>query len=668
MANDIGTTLLTGLTNSSFNLGEMSKTLAEAEVAGKRAFIEQKQDKTSTELDAIKYLKTNLTAFQSYMTDLSDPSFFNQKTATSSNEDVVSVSATSSAAPATYNVETKQLAQVHTEVSGQQYASPSSTLNDGSIEFDMGGAVETIGINGTNGTNTLEGLRDYINNGDYNVSASIVNNGGNYQMMFTSKTQGAAGQFTVSGDTALTSAMTTSSTGQDAQIELNGMLLNSSTNTFDEVIEGVTLQAKSAVPGSINTISIGQDTTGIKESVSEFVNVFNQLHTITDELGSYDKSDLSEAELESEEYEFYGDLAGSSMLRTVESQLRSSLSGALEELGSDFNSLAQVGISFDREGKLQLDSAQLDSAISSNLQGVSNIFAEGGSSDDALVSNITGSDKTQTGNYELNITTVASRAMHTGGAATTEPDNTISLANDATFDISVDGSTASQVTIAAGNYTFDALASTLSSQINGLDSVTSSGASVSVTHDGSAFSITSDRYGMNSSLEITGMTNFANSGLTNTAGVVSGDNLDGTLTSEDGTTISIFGTPEDGRKVEVSDYATKNGEYVDMRGLSFEVAGMPAGGAATITYSQGFASKLDQTIENFFEEDAGLLSSRTDSLEKKMETYQEQSKELDARYETLLQKYQEQFSALQSILSSTQQTSNMLTQRFGGEQ
>ncbi|KUJ71634.1 flagellar filament capping protein FliD [Thiomicrospira sp. WB1] len=671
MANEIGTTLLNGLTNSSFNLGEMSKTLAEAEVAGKRSFIEQKQEKTNTELDAIKYLKTNLTAFQSYVTDLASPDLFTQKSATSSNESIVTVTASEGASPASYNIESKQLAQVHTEVSDQLYASSASTITDGTLTIDVAGQSHSITVSSAEGNNTLEGLRNYINSGDYGVNASIVNNGGNYQMMFTSKTQGAAGQVTLGGTTDVASSTTTTSMGQDAQMVLNGLTLSSSTNTFDEAIEGVTFQLQTASPGTQNTVSVSQDTSNIKDTINQFVDVYNQLHTITDELGSYDKSDLTQEELESEEYQYYGDLAGSSLLRSVESQLRSSLSGAIDELETNFSSLSMIGVSFDREGKLEVDAAELDNAINNNLDKVASLFAKGGSSDDNLVNVLSGSDKTVTGNYDLNITQTATRAAIDGGAANLVDDGTgtmvVDLGADATFDISVDGSTASTVTIGAGQYTLDELASTMTTAINNLDAVKNSGASVSVTNDGSKLSIASEKFGGNSAIDLSAVTNFADSGLT--AASATGQNVDGTLTDKDGVSINIgaYVDPEDGRKIEISDFASKDGEFVSMRGLSFEVLGGATGDRGTITFAQGFASRLNETVNTLFDTDNGLISKRMESLNNKLDDYQEQSTELDDRYQMLLQKYQMQFSSLQSILSSTEQTRSFLTQRFGGD-
>ena len=86
MANEIGTTLLNSLTNSSFDIGGMSKVLAEAEVAGPKAILERSQTKVNTELDAIKYMQANLSAFTSYVTDLSSPDLFSNKSASSSDE------------------------------------------------------------------------------------------------------------------------------------------------------------------------------------------------------------------------------------------------------------------------------------------------------------------------------------------------------------------------------------------------------------------------------------------------------------------------------------------------------------------------------------------------------------------------------------------------------
>ena len=119
MANEIGSTLLNSLTKSTFDIGNMSKVISEAEVAGPRAIVERGQTKATTELDALKYLQTNLDAFNTYVEDISSPSLFSEKQVSSSNEAVVSVTAAEDAAVGTYSIESRQLAQTHTQISNK---------------------------------------------------------------------------------------------------------------------------------------------------------------------------------------------------------------------------------------------------------------------------------------------------------------------------------------------------------------------------------------------------------------------------------------------------------------------------------------------------------------------------------------------------------------------
>lgn len=789
MANEIGNALLSSLTRSTFDIGNMSKTLAEAEVAGPRAILERGQEKTSTELDALKYLKGNLEAFNTYVTDLTSPNLFSQKNATSSDESIVSVTSTGEASLASYQIESKQLSQAHTLVANTVFSSPSDTLSTGDLSIQVSGQTHTIPVTAAN--NTLEGLQKVINNGDYGVTASIINNGGSYQMMFSSKQTGAAGEVNISGLAGFDAGsgdFTTTAEAQDAVMVLNGLTVTSSTNRFDGVIEGMNFQLKSASPGVQQTVNIEQDSEAVTAGITSFVEVYNQLGTILEELGKYDTSDLTEAELESEQYQYYGDLAGSSLLRTVETQVKESLRGILEGLsGGSYQTLADIGISLNLEGGLDVDDAKLNDVIANNMQAVSDLFSRGGSSDDALVNILAGNENTQAGDYSLNITQLAERATLSGastaatisnderlagdritdmnaaliidanatfdlnvggvtnsidlsslssgnydskeevataiqgiidagfgaGIATIAYDSTqarfeisaeagqgaISItsttnmlnqgfgltsyvgekmldvggvATDAQFDVSVDGSTASTVTIAQGRYTLDELASSMQNNINSNSEVQLAGAEVSVTHDGDVISVTSTRFGIASTLELTAFSDLTNAGFTADLAPAVGQNVDGTITTVSGElSIGAYADAEDGRKISISNYAVINGEAAEVRGLEFEVLGglfgivNPLGEPrGTISFTEGFASQLEETINSLFEADSGLIAQRMENLSTKQDLYTEKAKDIDERYDMLLTKYQMQFSMLQSIMSSTEQTRNYLTATF----
>lgn len=773
MANEIGTTLLNSLTKSTFDIGAMAKTMAEAEVAGPKSILERSQNKVTTELDAIKYMQANLTAFTTYVSDLSSPEIFSQKSTSSSDESVVSISTTSKATMASYQVESRQLAQAHTLVANKTYSSTSDTVSAGTLNLSVGGQAHSITVDASN--NTLEGLQRVINNGDYGVTASIINNAGTYQMMFTSKQTGSAGEVSLSGLADFDAdGYTTTAEAQDAVMVLNGLTITNSTNTFDKVIEGVTFNLNSVAAGSPKTLSVTQDSEKVSETISSFIGVYNQLQTILGELGKYDKSDLSEAERESDEFAFYGNLAGSSILRSVQTQIKSAMTGVISEIGGSYNTLASVGISLDRKGVLQLDEAKLNSVIQTDMQALSSLFSKGGSSADPLVNITGGSDKTQTGSYALEITQVAERATVAGGAVVFTGDekvsggrvvdsvaaltinasatfdlqidgvtNSISLASvagtyesrddvatamqtqidsafgagvasimydasharfeisaavgqgtaslsnisgmsnqglsktsyageqlinlsggAATFNVKINDSETTSVSLAANRYTLDELGKSMAAAINSNSAIKAAGAEVGVSTSGGVLDISSTRYGAFSNVELTNFTNMGNAGLsTSLSGV--GQNVDGTLTTASGSlNIGAYVSSEDGRKVKVSDFAVIAGEEAEVRGLEFEVLGGQIGTRGDISFAKGFASTIEETVNNLFEKDGGLVSQRIESLNSKNERFEEKSKQIDVRYDKMFFKYQMQFSMLQSIMSSSSQTRDYLSATF----
>ncbi|VAW47320.1 Flagellar hook-associated protein FliD [hydrothermal vent metagenome] len=767
MANDIGSTLLNSLTNSTFDSGNMAKVMAEASVAGPRAILDKKEEKTNTELGALTYLESNIQAFNSYLVDLSSPKVFDSRLVSSSDESVVSVQATGQAVSGAYQIESKQLAQAHTIVSNKAFSSTSDTISTGTLSISVGGQTKDIVIDSSN--NTLEGLQSIINNGDYGVNAAIVNNNGQYQIMFSSKNTGAASNIGLSGLADFdVDGVTTTSEARDAVMSINGLNIANSTNSFNNVIDGLDIQLKT-VSAVTQSVSVASDTQKVVDTVSNFVEVYNQLDTILDDLGSY--RTLTAAEQDSPDFDYFGDLSGSSLLRDLKEQLRNSLTGAISQL-SDPNTLAAAGISFDKEGQMSLDTAVLNNLASNSVDSLGLIFSQGGSSTDPLINVIGGSDETLAGNYSIEVSSVAERATVAGSAVTYAPNefrasgdrvfdslaaltidsgaslqvsisgganvsvnltagdyttkedvatqiqtdinaalagSTVAVAYDssqsryevttadgtldlssfvgmdnqgfnsgltytgeqlidlsaaaATFDVSINASTTATASIAAGKYTLDELSNTLQNTVNGLSEVSSSGG-VSVSSSGGVLNMTSDRYGFTSDVTLSNFSNFANAGLTANL-TDGGENVDGTITTAAGTlSLGAYADTTDGRKIKISDFAVIAGGPADVRGLEFEILGGATGPRGGINFSQGFASRLEDTIQRLFEDENGLVKERIDSLSEKSTDYEDKREKLDLRYDKLLLKYKMEFGMLQSLLSSTQQTSAFLTATF----
>ncbi|MBE0471595.1 MAG: flagellar filament capping protein FliD [Methyloprofundus sp.] len=692
MSNEIGSTLLNNLTKSSFDVGNMAKVLAEADVAGPRQILARNETKYNTELDALTYLQANLSAFNSYAKDLTSPALFNQYGVNSSNDSIVSASVSGKPAAGNYNIESLQLAQAHTVVTGTKYGSRSDTIGMGELLING----QKVLVDETN--NTLEGLQRTINAQGVGVSASIINNGGEYQLMLTSSRSGAASEFSVSDVTgnlagdlnfdvvkdAFGNELTR---GQDAIMRVNGVEVSSASNQFVDVIEGVDFTLQSVSP-AIQTISISQDPSGALDAIKEFVNVYNQLDTILKELGSYEK--LTKAQLEDPEYQFKGDLAGSSLLRDLRTQVREAMSGAIDNVPGGFNNLGSVGVSFDRFGQLQIDETQLNAVANNNMQALASVFSNGGTATDNLINVIGGNDRTQTGSYEIQVSQTAERASLVGGAIELNANGKIDLLNGASFNLSVDGGEPVSVNLnntgADTQVTMAEFISLFNSQVNNHPDIAAQGArvSLSVEQQGadSVFNLSSNRWGAGSQLDLSNIEGIGSPGVSNaglTAGTDTGQNVDGFILMDDGVTRMNFGgtyvDPNDGRRVKISDFAVAGGGPAAVRGLEFEILGGASSGdinnpltRGNINFSQGFGSRIFETVNNLLAKDGGLLSQRIESLNTRLEDVETKREKVDMRYERMEMKYRMQFSMLQSIMSQMQETQNFLTQTYNRPQ
>ncbi len=173
--------------------------------------------------DSWTTVKTKLVSVQAALDALRLDSVWGAKTATSSDEAVLTASATSSAAEATYSITVSQLAQAH-KVRGSRFASTTTALwYEGTFDITVDGATKSVSVVKSD---TLAGIRDKINNAGAGVTASIVDGclviqadhtGARYAISFTDSTAGAAR--TVYYDPADQSVLT--ATASDLATEAN---------------------------------------------------------------------------------------------------------------------------------------------------------------------------------------------------------------------------------------------------------------------------------------------------------------------------------------------------------------------------------------------------------------------------------------------------------------
>ncbi len=177
------------------------------------------------------------------------------------------------------------------------------------------------------------------------------------RLVFVSKTSGANGNLTVSGGTT----NFTSSAGVDAQLTVDGVPVDSSTNTVTGAIPGVTLSLGDADANNPVLISVEPDTSTASQAIQDFVTAYNAV------IGSIN----SQYTLDSSGSE--GVLAGDSMLRSLQSSMLSLVSQSASGAGQYVN-LQSMGIEMQNDGTLQINSANLSKALSSNYGDVQKFF------------------------------------------------------------------------------------------------------------------------------------------------------------------------------------------------------------------------------------------------------------------------------------------------------
>ena len=354
---------------------KLAQEFAYADIATQAANLQNQQNELNAESNGLDSLSSALTDFQSAIdalnSDTDGPLTFS---ATSSNE-ANTVSANSQAQAGTYSFYVTKLAQAQQttfNMSDDTFSASGTfelTMDDGTtMDIDLAAADE----DGDSFIDASE-LVDAINDSDDNpgVSAALVKTDGTTTIMLTSDTTGAQSAFSVNvtGNTSFSDQITASKNNvtdaQDAEIHLGsqtGPAITSSSNTFDDVIPGVTMTFTEASdpddPNDVTTFTVAEDPSGSQEKVQTFVDAYNTLIDTIDSLTSYGDDDTAAGV-------FAGDAGMNSLANQMDDIAHASYGGV---------SIVDYGITLDSDGHLQIDSTQFSEEMEENPDGLTSIF------------------------------------------------------------------------------------------------------------------------------------------------------------------------------------------------------------------------------------------------------------------------------------------------------
>ncbi|MFZ2301965.1 MAG: flagellar filament capping protein FliD [Gallionella sp.] len=640
--------------------------------------LDTKEAAYQAKLSAYGTLSGALSSFQSSLSGLNDPAKFQSLKASSSDATVASASASSIAVAGSYALDISKIAQSQKLVAAGQ-TSTSAAIGLGgttTLNFDFGTTSGTLApyvpATGTGGTysaatftsngngvktvtidatsNSLTGIRDAINTAKIGVTASIVNDGGAspYRLVLSSDNAGVSNSIKITvdagGDAAVTALLSHDPTGvvgttqnlqqtlvaQNTEMTVNGVFVSKTNNTLTDVITGVTL---SALKIGTSTISVAQDNSGVTSAVDAFVKGYNDLAKTLKDSSSYDPATRKA-----------GILQGDASVRTIQSQIRA-LTGRALTGNFAYTTLSQVGITFQKDGTLALDSSKLQTALSANPVDVAALFSATGKASDSLVSYVSSTSNTKPGTFSLEVNQLSTQGKLVGSAAA---GLTIDGTND-TLSVMIDG-VAATVTLAAGApyASYAALAAEVQARINGASALSSLGISVAVTQTGGTMTLTSNRYGVTSSVSVGGIgaTNLLGATPTSTVGLDVAGTLDGASGTGSGQNLT--------------------GAAGNAEGLKLLITGGAAGvgvSRGTVSFSQGYAYQLDKLITSFLGS-GGAIAAVTEGTNRSIEDISNQRDVLNRRLANIEAQYRRQFTALDVTMASMSQTSSYLTQQL----
>lgn len=203
------------------------------------------------------------------------------------------------------------------------------------------------------------------------------------------------------------------------------------------------------------------------------------------------------------------------------------------------------------------------------------------------------------------------------------------------------------VTLTAGTYTASTLAAHIQAAINGTSAFSSNGMSVSVTESAGVLTITSSRYGLSSAVSVAGgsaATNLLGAAPTATIGA----DVAGTINGATATGSGQFLTG-----------ATGN----DSEGLKVQVIGGSTGARGSVNFSKGYAYNLNTLLDEFLSS-SGTIASVTDAANRSIADLQKRAAQLNVQLSATEKRYQKQFSALDTVISKMNTTSQFLAQQL----
>lgn len=419
----------------------------------KVTLLEQQQGSEVSKQEAFTELSTNVLTLRTLAREMNDSStFFSYSSTLASSNSAVSASSLlgvqvgTDVVPGTTDVIVEQMAEarkIHSASAVQNSAAAAAATTTEMLglagSFQVAG--QTVNVTATDSLQDVQNSVNALNSGANatGVTASLIKVAdSDFRLILTADDTGAAGFALTGADLSgslsglgFAAGGTVVQAGQDAQLSVDGIVINRSSNVIDDAIAGVTFTLNQQDPATTVSVTVGLDTQAVKDQVQAFADAYNEVQAFITEQQTFNP-DTQES----------GVLAGDALLTNIQHSMSSALLASIPGLASDRNRLVLVGIEPDASGQLTIDSTKLDNMLATDPNTIRDLFTAHGTSTTGDIQFLTYGDNTVSGNYALNITQAAIKAAVTGTT-----DLTGGLAADQNMTVT-DTSTGSQAVVA----------------------------------------------------------------------------------------------------------------------------------------------------------------------------------------------------------------------------
>jgi flagellar hook-associated protein 2 len=191
---------------------------------------------------------------------------------------------------------------------------------------------------------------------DGKIEASLLNVGGSnpYHLVLKSAETGAKNNISITGDYNFNQV---GEGAKDASFDFDGIQITRSSNTIDDLVEGLTVKLKQE---GQTTVTIKQDNSKLLEGMEKFVNEYNKLVQGFTESTKFDKTS-KEAGL----------FQGNSSIRAAATMLKDAL---ILTTSKDGKTIGSFGLELQRDGTIKFDKNKFEEKLKEDPKQVEDFF------------------------------------------------------------------------------------------------------------------------------------------------------------------------------------------------------------------------------------------------------------------------------------------------------